>query len=272
MLINQEALAKQLKIDNASKTELTSEQYSQYLEQNVIPVFEAAVNAPMYLSVFNSDYELVFCSNQSANSIGFESWHKALGASYKDYTNAELGKQYFKNLYNNDTRAAIHQYVKNIFKIQQFVFKYGKMASFIDLLPYNNVFNAYLISYTPIFHPNGKVIAILSTALEYDFFNLAKHFTSTNKQPDLKHLPIKNLTVRQEEILFLLASGATQEQIAQILNIKRSTVAGIIRNQLCLRLNIAGSNTKLLAQLAIEHGCLKRIPQSLWRYALDYMA
>lgn len=75
----------------------------------------------------------------------------------------------------------------------------------------------------------------------------------------------EQLSEREQEILFLLASGMTQQQIAQVLNKGRGTIGVIIKNQLSTKFGIIGSNTKLLAQIAYEYGFHKKMPKSLWR-------
>jgi DNA-binding CsgD family transcriptional regulator len=73
------------------------------------------------------------------------------------------------------------------------------------------------------------------------------------------------LSRREEEVLFLLISGITQGQIAEILEIKRETVAAIIRNQLRVKFLLPLVNTKLLIETAIARGFPDSIPESLWR-------
>lgn len=68
-----------------------------------------------------------------------------------------------------------------------------------------------------------------------------------------KHLHLDKLTIRQHEIMFILANGIRQDQCAQILKISRSMVGNIIATQLCPKFGVTGSNTKLLAQIALKH-------------------
>lgn len=72
-------------------------------------------------------------------------------------------------------------------------------------------------------------------------------------------------TQREQEILFLLTYGVTQDQIAQILNVTRGTIANIISKQLCVKFGIQGSNTKILTQAAVNAGIHQKMPRSLIR-------
>ncbi len=73
------------------------------------------------------------------------------------------------------------------------------------------------------------------------------------------------LSKREEAVLFLLICGITQEQIADILEVKRETIASIIRNQLRIKFALPMDSTKLVVETALSHGFLFSIPESLWR-------
>jgi len=237
----------------------------EYFDQVVVPYFMGCINAPVYSTLINLKHEIVMCTNQTARSIGLTDWRQAVGISYKHYASIDKARYHFSDLYNRETAESIHLYAKKIFRIQQYVFKYGMAASFIDSLPYANGIKSYLLTFTPVFHPSGAIVALQTTALDYRLFSYQEH---------IKHLIPKltstisnqsSFSTREHEVLFLLTVGATQEQIAQILNVKRTTVAAIIRNQLCSKFGISGSNTKLITQIALDNGILRQIPRSLWR-------
>ena len=143
------------------------------------------------------------------------------------------------------------------------MFEQQRAINYIDILPYNDTFISYLMTLIPIFHTCGKVIAIQSIATMYRFVNFREHLAE--RIGKIESPPSEfNLSTREREIMFLLANGITQEQIAQTLHISRSTIATIIRNQLCLKFKIAGSNTKMLAELSVRYGYYKNIPNSLF--------
>ena len=124
-----------------------------------------------------------------------------------------------------------------------------------------------MTTYTPIFHPNGEVVAIQSFAIECRFLgfieqlNMLENDFSSAK----KYKASDKLSIREHEVGFLLSNGSTQDQISQILNISRNTVAAIIRNQLCPKFGMSGANTKLLANALISAGIQHNMPPSIWK-------
>jgi ATP/maltotriose-dependent transcriptional regulator MalT len=60
------------------------------------------------------------------------------------------------------------------------------------------------------------------------------------------------LTLREHEVLFLLLYNFSQEEIANILNVTRSTIQKVISIRLCEKFNLATSNSKELIAKAQE--------------------
>ncbi len=146
------------------------------------------------------------------------------------------------------------------------VFSSKNVISLIDLLPYSEKFTSYLVTYVPILHHTGEVVAIQSFAIKSRFFSHQDYLkVITDQKAQEKYLHAEKLTLREHEIMFLLANGVNQEQCSQILKISRSTIGNIIANQLCPKFGIAGSNIKLLAQVALKHEFYQLIPSSLYR-------
>lgn len=220
----------------------------------------------MYSCIFDEDYNLVMCTNYSAKSLGFASWEDAVGINYKDNTQG-LAQVTFGDSYNDEHKDAINKYAKLIYNIQKSVFTEQKVISFFDLLPYNNQFNTFLVTYIPIFDKYENIVAIQSYAIESKFFGFQEHFytlydNSVSRKTEPGYI---ELTKREEEIMFLLANGLNQEQIAHTLQVSRSTVSSIIANRLSVKFNIAGSNTTYLTKIAMERGYFQHIPPSLFR-------
>lgn len=233
-----------------------------YLTQVVIPNFKCLINEQIYSSIFNDKYELVICTARSANSIGYSRWEEAVGISYAS-NNLELAKRIFGENYDHST---IEKYLNDILCAQKRVFTDHIVTSYFDLLPYSGTFKSFLVTYIPVFHPSGEVVAIQSFAIESKFFGFQEHFyrlAMTPLEKDYKHK--KSLTKREHEILFLLSNGLNHKQIANTLELSRSTVSNIIATQLSPKFDIAGSSTTLLCQIAIEHGYWHDIPRSLYR-------
>ncbi len=234
-----------------------------YIRNIVFPYFNPGIKARMYSTVIDYNYKVIVATDASAKSIGLKSAEQILGASYKYYSRIDTANWYFGQFYNAKTADLIHRYARMIFRIQQYVFKCATPASFIDYLPYDKGINSYLVTFSPIFDNSQNVVAIQSIAVEYcqnPYSGMGMQMIDSYSL----EVPEIRLSVREEEVLYLLLSGMTQEQIAKLLSIKRPTVAAIIRNQLCPKFNIPAGNTKLIVDYARAIGLPKTIPQSLW--------
>lgn len=241
-------------------------QADQYIQTIVRPYFQTCIAEPMYAFIMDFRYETVMATNKTASSVGLTHWDETIGTSYKYYSRLDLATWYFGPRYNHKTATAIHHYARKIFRIQQYVFKTGHPASFIDSLPYDKGIRSYLVTYIPVFNSNGNVIAIQSVALDYRLAGYHEYIKNILEQrKTAKSVFNIKLAKREEEVLFLLTCGITQEQIAEILGIKRDTVAAIIKNQLCVKFSLSVVNTKLLIETALSYGFPFSIPESLWR-------
>jgi hypothetical protein len=245
---------------------LDDEAIADYLRDNIIPGFLPLLNQQVYSVIFNRYHEFVICTNLSANSIGFVDWQTAQGLSIKDHSNDEKIRKVFGALYTPEFARLIHRYAEDVCELQNQVFKSGKMVSFMDLLPYNGKFSSFLINYVPIFHPNGEVIAIQSFAIASRLFSHQEFLLQIMEENEINCGDQKiSLTQREQEIMFLVANGITQDQMAQILNLHRSTIANIISKQLCVKFGLAGSRTKELGKIAQQYDFHQKIPRSLYR-------
>lgn len=259
-------LSKLTFIQKGSPLMLDQAQKNEYLESVLIPNFTHLIDQNIYSALFDHELKIAICTTKTAQSIGFEKWEDATGLSFRNYEDTILAAQIFAEHYTEDLMDSLHQYAQKIYEIQKTVFRTKNIISFIDLLPYNGKFVSYLVTYVPILHPCGEVVAIQSFAIESRFFSHQDYLQviiDQNKQS--KYLHLDKLTLRQHEIMFLLANGINQEQCAQILKISRSTIGNIIANQLCPKFGIPGSNTKLLAQMALNHEYHQLVPSSLYR-------
>lgn len=252
--------------NNTDTTEFDYATADNYIHKIVGPYFQTAINQPLYSTIMDFRYQTVLCTNQSAISIGLSLGEEAIGTGYKYYSRLDLATWYFGKWYNHKSATIIHHYARKIFRIQQYVFKTGHPATFIDSLPYDHGICSYLVTFIPIFNETGNVVAIQSIALNYRLAsyheyiqNLLEQNKSTVDRPQIK------LSKREEEVLFLLICGITQEQIAEILEVKRETIASIIRNQLRIKFALPIANTKLVVETALSYGFPFSIPESLWR-------
>jgi hypothetical protein len=232
----------------------------------LIPNFMHLVDQDIYSVLFDYELKIVVCTTLSAQSIGLEHWEDARGLSFRNYANTDVAAKIFSGHYNEQLMESLHQYAKRIYEIQSLVFTSKNVISLIDLLPYGGKFTSYLVTYVPILHPSGEVVAIQSFAIQSRFFSHQDYLkVITDEKTHEKYLNSEKLTLREHEVMFLLANGINQEQCSQILKITRSTIGNIIANQLCPKFGISGSNTKLLAQVALQHEFHQLIPSSLYR-------
>ncbi|MBX9865600.1 MAG: LuxR C-terminal-related transcriptional regulator [Burkholderiales bacterium] len=246
---------------------LDAKETDQYIQEVVEPFFKTCISAPMHSTIIDFRYDTVMATNQSARSIGLSYGHEMFDASYQHYSRIDTAIWYFGKWYNAQTAHVIHRYARKVFRIQQYVFKTGHPASFIDSLPYDRGIKSYLITFLPIFNPQGRVVALQSIAFNYRIAGYNEYIQNllNQKKSTAIDIPELKLSKREEEVLFLLICGITQEQIAEMLEVKRETVAAIIRNQLCIKFSLSIVNTKLLIATALTYGFPFGIPESLWR-------
>lgn len=239
---------------------------SDYLQNKIIPEFKALIDKDIYSVIINRDHQIEICTTKSAQSVGAHSWEELTGFSFKGFTVNDNFTKIFKESYTTALKDEIYTYAKKLLTLQEIVFDSCKIVQFIDMLPYNNQFLTYITTYTPIIAPSGKVIAIQSFSIQSYVLRFQGHLSSPNEIN--KPNKLGNFTNRELEVLFLLSNGATQDQIAQMLNISRGSISAMISNQLCPKFKIAGANTRLLTESAIKAGMYKHMPQSLWRPCL----
>ncbi len=239
----------------------------QYIQEVIKPFFQPSIDASLYSTIVDFRYEVIMSTTLSARSIGLSHAVDLLGSSYKYYSRIDTAIWYFGKWYTEINMTAIHHYARKIFRIQQYVFKNAHSVSYIDSLPYDRGIQSYLVIFVPIFDLAKKVVAIQTLAFNYRLAGYHEYMQNLLNNKKVSENTISNIKLsrREEEVLFLLISGITQGQIAEILEIKRETVAAIIRNQLRVKFLLPLVNTKLLIETAIARGFPDSIPESLWR-------
>lgn len=245
---------------------LISRTKNDYLKNKIISEFNVLIDKDIYSLIINRQHQIEICTNKSAQSVGMDSWEDLVGYSFKEFENKNILAEIFKDSYSTLLKKEIDTYVGKLVTLQEIVFNSCKVVQFIDMLPYNNQFLTYITTYAPVVSSDDEVVAIQSFSIQSYVLRFQGHISSPNEvaKPD----ELNNFTNRELEILFLLSNGATQDQIAQILNISRGTIAAVVSNQLCPKFKIAGANTRLLTEAAIKAGLYKHMPQSLWRPCL----
>ncbi len=241
---------------------LTTIEKQQYINEVLLPNFKHILKNNVHASLFDEELKLKICTDLSARSVGFKSWQEIENTSYLDCHNQDLMGKVFGKFYSEQNIPLLILHAQRIIQLQKHVFKTGTIIYFIDLLPYNNMFTSFMVTFLPIYHHSGEIIALQSIAIENKFFNFQDYIYNDGRfRPKTSTV---ELTQREDEVIFLLANSITQEKIGQLLKISRSTVANCI-NQLCLKFDIAGSNTRLLGELATQHGYHTSVPKSLWK-------
>lgn len=244
------------------------ERYLDYLNEVIIPWFKPLIYQDVMSSLFDTNGVILYSTEKSAKSVGYKMWQEAIGTSYQ-HVNLDL---VIKMLGDGvkESASKIVEACHKIYRIHQLVVSSKNVINFIDLMPYNNQYKSYLETYIPIFHPDGTVVAVQSVTVDFKVFEFSDLFFMRDDSITGKSLSIPNdlppieLPTRQHEILYLILHGIPQEYAAQILNIKRGTLARIISDQICPKFGIHGSNTKLLIEKAMQMGFNEYMPKSLW--------
>lgn len=122
--------------------------------------------------------------------------------------------------------------------------------------------------FLPLFASQGQVAGVLEIDYPKSNFSALEFLTSTNSINKNNHhnSKIKPLSSRQQEVLFLILNGYSEYDVANLLNISRSTVKSIINYQL---LNKFAVNTReeLIRQAEIR-GYINTPPRKLfaWKF------
>jgi hypothetical protein len=247
---------------------LTARERQTYIESVVIPNFSPMLNQYICSTLFDVEGKVIICTTKNALDTGFDSWQETVGLSFLDVGH-ELITRTMKDVttaYGDKIIATCHK----IHQILKIAIEQRKVLNYIDLIPYSGHFKSYLNTLIPIFHPSGEVIAVQNLVVEFQMFEFSDFLNDHNQKTHIKSLQIPSkepplkLPARQHEILYLILQGIPQEYAAQILNIKRGTLARIISEQICPKFNIHGSNTKILIERAMQMGFQHFMPKSLW--------
>lgn len=237
------------------------------LSHQIMPL----VNQNILHVIYDRDCRIVACSELSARSVGLSSWYEAVGASYQDTDNLEYMKMIFGCKYNNLFYDKIAKCAKKILSIHKAVLNNNRIISYIDYMPYNEVFVPYLITCAPIAYNGNQAIGIQSFAQKCDYLNILSHTQIIRNMFEIKpeidcgenntENPV--LTKREHEIVFLLANGLSTDEIFEFLGTSRSTISNIIASRLSPKFGLFGSSAKLLSKIAKKKGYHKLVPESL---------
>lgn len=249
---------------------LSQSMKDEFIHEVILPGVSGLLNSPIDIILYDTDCNVIATSDMNAHNFGLTSRDEAKGMSYRD-----VSVQLVKSACTiNDDRdiSKILELCHDIHRIQQIVIKNKLTISYLDVIPYNNIFEASLVTNFPIIHPSGEVVALQSIASKFQLFGIYDYLKQLSQMAEDRafkickghQLPIK-LTKREHEVLFILMAGISQLETAQILNITRGTVSKILTDSLCPKFGLHGSNTKLLIEKAQLLGFGKYMPESLYQ-------
>lgn len=241
-----------------------------FINSVVIPSITGSLTAPIDLTLYDTEGKVILLSELAIHNLGLSKKEEVIGLSYKD-ADSKLVRS-LCNTTEEDVEDLLLM-AQKIHKLQQISITKKIALSHVDIIPYNNTFEAMLINNLPICAPDGEVVALQAIATKYKLFGLYDYLkqmhNSIEKPYEYKitkgtQLPIK-LSKREHEILFILMAGISQYEAAQFLNITRGTVSKILTDKICPKFGVHGSNTKLLVEKAKKLQLDKFMPASFFR-------
>lgn len=221
-------------------------------------------------ALFDLDANLLVVSDETRRQFGLDNILTVLNKSFKLDNLTDENIAILTGFSDPVNIEAIRIACKKMIKLQQIVINQRIPVNFISLIPRGNIFSSRLVSYIPVFHDSGELVALQTYSSHCNLFGIAEYLTileGKNLEPvtiKAYDLPIK-LTQRQHEILFLLVRGLSQRQAADVLNISRGNLAKITVESICPKFEIFDGDTSELIDRAIKLNYHKYIPQSLCR-------
>ena len=227
-----------------------------FTQQVIVPFFIGMVDKNIISTVYDLDGNILVITNLHAKLWGYRHYKEMVGKSLSE-------------LIKCDKFAAR---IAKLDQIRQEVITKEKMITYINFFPYNDSIAMLLCYHFPVFAPDGTVIATRILAEQTSMFNHSIEIhhqfknDSTSQSNKIILSPDKiKLTTREEEILYLLKIGLSQEEVAYYLGISRGTVIKTISNKLCPQFGIEGINTNLLIKKVIKSKYFDHIPTTLLR-------
>ena len=221
----------------------------EFLQKIVIPFYYGNRYKDLNIIVLDMDTNIIFASESYAKYWGFETTDDIYGMTLKEKTTkSEASKKIANTLFT------MHHRVMQKQTVVQYVL-------FLNKNSVNNPPHIYL--HFPIFYYDGSVIGTAIRSKKFYIVTKGHLFGDTGygNDPEINHDQII-LTSRQKEVLFLLISGFSQDQIALQLSLSRGTISSCITG-LCKKFGISGQNTEVLITRAGKLGFNSDIPESL---------
>lgn len=244
--------------------------HADYLQQEYLPTFIPNVYRDFYAIVWSVDDKVIAVTQKFAQACGFAYWEDMLGLvlGAQSKLNFPLLKKF-----PADAIACLNEIFVAAAKLRAKVIHRRHPVVSIIIHPLSNLFDSALIlHHFPIYHPNGEVIAVRTDVNRFDAIFSFKELLCCRNSADLEapsniihsnKLPLP-LTNRQHEVVFLLAHGMTQNEVAKILKISRGSVARIC-TALSAKFALEQHSAITLVEAAREKNLHRYIPSSLCR-------
>lgn len=216
-----------------------------YIENIIIPFFTGFVEKNLLSVIYDLNGRIIIATNQFAQFIGYSNWHEIKSRTLSDLIH--IGS----NLLKQQNR------------IRKSIIRHESAVTHLNILPFNGSTITVMVFHIPLFDGAGVVIATRAIWHRVNLMDLILNlnagmtdFDSTKNDFDSSRI---NLTPRQNEIVFLLAIGFSQNYIASYLSISRGTVSKLLNDSICPAFGIEGINTQLLVKRVIRSGYLNRV-------------
>ncbi len=224
---------------------------SAFLENIVKPYFLAQVTKGGNFILYDLDGKVILASRSVLDHLNYQSQGEIAGKSIADFGHikqemiAALKKLFCQAINERRTIA--------------FIGIGGQVNP-----EYKNFHELVFQAYEPILDENNNPVAILARKIPTIDQNLIYIFFPELKvKQNVDIRKIEELTNREFEILYLLANGLSQYEIANKLKISRSTVLKTISDRIINKLGIYSNDSQEIIKRAIELGIHGKIPRSL---------
>jgi DNA-binding CsgD family transcriptional regulator len=211
--------------------------------------YNIAIDDEILLSILDPDFKLLYSTRAFCNFLSLPE-----GKSY-------LGKRM------DELNSRMQQITTNLYRIFAYLIKSKVPIDYLILFDFiKDQWELLRAHSKPMYYPDNTLLGIKTTINKYDIFGyhrlinaflIEKNHTITAVNSPL----LDKLTEQERTILFLLAANFNQYEIAEMLNIPRSTITRIINYSLLHKMEVF--STKYLIKKAIQLGLGKNIPKSL---------
>lgn len=233
---------------------MSNNEYNQkFISDIAIPYFLGAVDKNFISVMYDLEGKIIIATNEHAKLFGYSSWSEIKGKTLAD-------------LYPHEDYSS---FIDKLSSLREKVISDKKSITHLLYLPFNsNSFEMMLSYHFPIISPRGDVVASRAIIKRLNMVNTSiriNNYLKSLAKNSNKNGKAYKLSSRQEEILFLLTIGFSQEQTAQHLGITRGTIAKVISEEICPTFGITGSNSKLLIKEVISNNFFNNIPHKVMK-------